>query len=116
MTDESLRQRCKDPYSRMSCQFFPVTGDNTRKAQILSYLQLTHRDRQPVRTEVTKTKNARAISDDRNACLADVGPGGENFTYPALVPDRDIHALWATPDMRVVSASITNLDNQTATK
>jgi hypothetical protein len=92
MTDERRRLRCKDRYSRTSCQFSPVD-------EICLYSQLTHCDRQPVRTEVTKTENARTIGNDRNACLAEVGPGSENLTYPALVPNGDVHALRATPDV-----------------
>ena len=83
--------------------------------QFLSYSQLTHRDRKSVCTEVTKTQNARAISNDCNACLASIGPSGEDFADAALIQDGDVHALRAAPDVGVVGARVTNLDDQTAT-
>src|SRR6266404_2924525 len=59
MTDECLHRQCKGHYDRKSRQFSPC-----RRIAFWSYLQLTHRDRKSVRAEVTKTKNARAISVD----------------------------------------------------
>lgn len=69
----------------MSRQFSPGAGECVREVQILSYSQLTHGDRKSVCTEVTKTQNARAISNDCDACLASIGPSSEDFTDAALI-------------------------------
>lgn len=97
------------------CQFSPEAGEYIWEVEILSYSQLTHRDRKSVCTEVTKTQNARAISNDCNTCLASIGPSGEDFPDAALIQDGDVHALRATPYVGVVGARVTNLDDQTAT-
>lgn len=70
-------------------------------------LRSTYRDADTVDTEITQTKNARAIGDDTNLRIL-ARPVSEHSTNGLSLLDRDVQSLRASVNARVLQADITD--------
>jgi hypothetical protein len=70
-------------------------------------LQLTYRNTDTVDTEITQTKNARAIGDDTNLRIL-ARPVSEHSTDGLSLLNGDVQSLGASVDARILQADITD--------
>jgi len=73
-------------------------------------IQLADRDTHATETEVTETKDTRAVSDDNDLGLGSEGGGvlGEDLGELVLVVDGEVETLGSRVDVRVLLAGLTD--------